>query len=193
MTFTEEIPFATLPTSFGGAKIYGFRENDKEHCAIVFWDIVWKKDVICRVHSSCITGDVFHSQKCDCGQQLEFAMNMISKTSGIIIYLDHEGRGIGLVNKIRAYALQDSWLDTVEANQKLWLPIDDRKYGIVKDILAYLKISSIQLLTNNPDKIYQLQTFWISISKNIPVVMVANTFDEKYLKTKKEKMGHINF
>ena len=158
---------------------------------MVFWDVINKESVLCRIHSSCITWDVFHSLKCDCGDQLDFAMNIISEQSGIVIYLDQEGRNIGLINKIKAYALQDQWLDTVEANEKLWLPVDNRNYDSVVDILNHLNIKSIKLLTNNPDKCSKLADLWINITERVAIQIEANKFNKNYLQTKKDKMDHM--
>ncbi len=181
---------AKLPTKYGLSTIYWFSEKEKEHCYLVFWDLWNKENILCRIHSSCITGDIFHSTKCDCGDQLDYALQAISKEWGILIYLNQEWRDIGLVNKIRAYALQDQWYDTIEANEKLNLPVDNRNYKIVKEILNELQIKSIRLMTNNPDKIEQLQKLWIIITWRIPIIADINIHSEKYLKTKKEKMNH---
>ncbi len=183
---------AKLPTKYGSAYIYWFSDvlHNKEHCCLVFWELDNKDNVLCRIHSSCITWDVFQSLKCDCGEQLDFALKEISKNDGILIYLNQEGRDIGLINKIQAYALQDEWYDTVEANEKLNLPIDNRDYQIVKEILDQLKVKSIKLMTNNPHKINQLENYWIKINEIIPIVVNSNIHNVNYLSTKKEKMKH---
>jgi len=171
--------------------MYWFQEGIKEHCALVFWDITHIKSVLCRVHSSCITGDIFHSLKCDCGEQLHASLKMISQQWGICIYLNQEGRDIGLINKIHAYSLQDLWFDTVEANQKLNLPVDNRNYDIVKVILDHIWVNSVQLITNNPDKVEQVTKLGISVTKTVPIIVWTKPENEEYLTVKREKMRHI--
>ncbi len=185
-----EIIKANLPTKYWNAIIYWFLENQKEHCCLVFWDIQNKENILCRVHSSCLTWDVFHSLKCDCWEQLDYSLKEISKFWWILIYLSQEWRDIGLFKKIEAYSLQDKWLDTIEANEELKLPIDWRNYKIVKEVLESLNIRSIQLMTNNPDKIKQLKECWIKINWIMPVKIDSNNHNEKYLNTKKGKMQH---
>lgn len=185
-----EIVKAKLPTKYWNWILYGFNEWDKEHCCLVFWEIEDKENILCRVHSSCLTWDVFHSLKCDCGEQLEYSLKMIAKNWWILIYLSQEWRGIWLLQKIKAYSLQDEGYDTVEAQEKLGLPIDARNYKIVKNIMDHFHIQSINLITNNPDKIKQLKAYWVKITWRINIKISPNNHNKKYLKTKKEKMWH---
>jgi len=185
---------ATLPTRFGTFTLYGFYDNreGKEHTAIVHGDVEGKSSVPLRVHSECHTGDVWGSLRCDCREQLEAATRYIAgQPCGVVIYLKQEGRGIGLLNKIRAYQLQELGLDTVEANQYLNLPVDARDYRVAAKIIKLLKIRSVMLLTNNPDKIEQLKKARIDVEGRIPIVIPANSHDEGYLEVKKNKMGHL--
>ncbi len=185
---------ASLPTRYGTFTLYGFYDNreGKEHTAIVHGDVEGRESVPLRVHSECHTGDVWGSLRCDCRDQLEAAMRYIAdEPFGVVIYLKQEGRGIGLLNKIRAYQLQDLGLDTVEANQYLDLPVDARDYKVAAKIINLLKIRSVALLTNNPDKIGQLKAEGIEVVDRIPIVMRANPHDKGYLDVKKEKMGHL--
>lgn len=185
---------AKLPTRFGTFTLYGFYDNreGKEHTAIVHGDVEGKKSVPLRVHSECHTGDVWGSLRCDCREQLEAATRYIaSQPCGVVIYLKQEGRGIGLLNKIRAYQLQELGLDTVEANQYLNLPVDARDYRVAAKIIKLLKIRSVMLLTNNPDKIEGLKQAKIDVEGRIPIIIPANSHDEGYLEVKKNKMGHL--
>jgi GTP cyclohydrolase II len=185
---------ANFPTRSGTFTIYGFFDSReaKEHTAIVKGSVEGKERVPLRVHSECHTGDVWGSLRCDCRDQLEFAIDYISKQPfGAIIYLKQEGRGIGLLNKIKAYQLQDLGLDTIEANQYLDLPVDARDYKVATKIMELLKIKSVSLLTNNPDKIDQLRGDGIDIVDRIPVVIEPNRYSRNYLDVKKEKMGHL--
>jgi GTP cyclohydrolase II len=185
---------ATLPTRYGVFTLYGFYDNreGKEHTAIVHGDVEGRESVPLRVHSECHTGDVWGSLRCDCRDQLEAATRFIAgQPCGVVIYLKQEGRGIGLMNKIRAYQLQDLGLDTVEANQYLDLPVDARDYKVAAKIIKLLKIKSVSLLTNNPDKIEQLKAAKISVVGRIPIVIPGNGHDEGYLEVKRRKMGHI--
>jgi GTP cyclohydrolase II len=185
---------STLPTRFGTFTLYGFYDNreGKEHTAIVHGDVEGMERVPLRVHSECHTGDVWGSLRCDCRDQLEAATRYIaSQPFGVVIYLKQEGRGIGLLNKIRAYQLQDLGLDTIEANQYLDLPVDARDYKVAAKIIKLLKIKSVELLTNNPDKIEQLTRAKITVAGRIPIVIPANRHDEGYLEVKKNKMGHL--
>jgi GTP cyclohydrolase II len=185
---------AKLPTRFGAFTLYGFYDNKggKEHTAIVQGEVEGKENVPLRVHSECHTGDVWGSLRCDCREQLEAAMRYIAaQPFGAVIYLKQEGRGIGLLNKIKAYQLQDLGLDTIEANQYLDLPVDARDYKVAAKIIALLKIRSVSLLTNNPDKIGQLKASGIEVVDRIPIVIPANRHDKDYLDVKKTKMGHL--
>jgi len=165
--------------------------DDKHHVALVKGEVAGKPDVLVRVHSECLTGDVFHSLRCDCGEQLESALSMIeTEGEGVLLYLAQEGRGIGLLNKLKAYKLQEEGLDTVEANEKLGLPADLRDYGIGAQILVDLGLSSIRILTNNPKKIRGLEGYGLSVTDQIPIIHAPNPHNEAYLRTKQERMGH---
>jgi 3,4-dihydroxy 2-butanone 4-phosphate synthase / GTP cyclohydrolase II len=184
---------ADLPTEHGVFRIHGFESMiDKEtHLALVCGEIGNGDDVLVRVHSKCLTGDVFHSARCDCGAQLEAALQQIARAGrGVLLYLNQEGRGIGLANKLRAYALQDQGLDTVEANERLGFKADQRDYGIGAQILRSLGIRSMRLLTNNPRKFVGLQGYGLSVSETLPLEIPASATTRKYLKVKKEKLGH---
>ena len=184
---------ADLPTEHGPFRIHGFESMiDKEtHLALVCGDIGEGDDVLVRVHSKCLTGDVFHSARCDCGSQLEAALQQIARAGrGVLLYLNQEGRGIGLANKLRAYALQDQGLDTVEANERLGFKADQRDYGIGAQILRALGVRSMRLLTNNPRKFVGLQGYGLSIAETLPLEIPASDNTRKYLKTKKDKLGH---
>jgi 3,4-dihydroxy 2-butanone 4-phosphate synthase / GTP cyclohydrolase II len=184
---------ADLPTQHGAFRIHGFESMiDKEtHLALVCGDIGKGDDVLVRVHSKCLTGDVFHSARCDCGSQLDAALQQIARAGrGVLLYLNQEGRGIGLANKLRAYALQDQGLDTVEANERLGFKADQRDYGIGAQILRALGIRSMRLLTNNPRKFVGLQGYGLSVSETLPLEIPASATTRKYLKVKKEKLGH---
>ncbi len=184
---------ADLPTEHGPFRIHGYESLiDKEtHLALVCGELGEGDDVLVRVHSKCLTGDVFHSARCDCGEQLEAALKQIARAGrGVLLYLNQEGRGIGLANKLRAYALQDQGLDTVEANERLGFKADQRDYGIGAQILRHLGIRSMRLLTNNPRKFVGLQGYGLSISDTLPLEIDATIHTRKYLKVKKEKLGH---
>lgn len=178
---------ANLPTKFGKFKIQSFKQGEKEHLAI--FHEPYKDTPILRVHSECLTGDALGSLKCDCGDQLAFALKTISKDGGLIIYLRQEGRDIGLLNKVNAYALQDKGLDTVEANHQLGFKDDLRTYEMVEYILKYYKIDKIRLLTNNPKKIEAIKD--VEIIERLPIIIKANRYNEGYLKVKKSQMGHL--
>jgi 3,4-dihydroxy 2-butanone 4-phosphate synthase/GTP cyclohydrolase II len=187
---------ARLPTDIGSAdwRVYAYRNDvdDHEHVAIAYGDLAASDSVLVRMHSKCLTGDVFHSRRCDCGWQLHKAMEAIAAEGrGVIVYLDQEGRGIGLLNKIKAYQLQDLGLDTIEANQYLDMPVDARDYRVAAKIIKLLKIRSVSLMTNNPDKIDQLTAARITVVGRIPIVIPANRHDESYLDVKRSKMGHL--
>ncbi len=180
---------ATLPTQYGTFQIQAFKEGDKEHLAIFTTNINELDAPIVRVHSECLTGDALSSVKCDCGEQLVFAQELIAKEGGMIIYHRQEGRNIGLLNKVNAYALQDTGYDTVAANHQLGFKADERTYEIVEFILKHFKLEKIKLLTNNPAKIDSLPD--IQIVQRIPIKITPNPHNEKYLQTKKEQLGHI--
>ena len=190
----ELVESVKLPTSYGEFELYCFmaKHDHKEHLALVYGDISGKKDVLTRVHSECLTGDVFHSLRCDCGEQLDLAMKRIVENgSGIIVYMRQEGRGIGLANKLHAYHLQEKGVDTVDANVKLGFAPDLREYGIGAQILKSLGVESIRLLTNNPTKLVGLEGHGLVISGREPLVIPGQKYDEAYLKTKKERMEHL--
>lgn len=178
---------AKLPSRFGDFKIQAFKEADKEHL-VIFKEPLGDVPVV-RVHSECLTGDAIGSLKCDCRDQLEFALNEIEKYQGMVIYLRQEGRDIGLLNKVNAYALQDVGLDTVEANHQLGFSADERTYEVVEYILEYFGIKKIKLLTNNPKKIESLKG--VEIVERLPIITCPNKYNEEYLKVKKSKMGHL--
>jgi 3,4-dihydroxy 2-butanone 4-phosphate synthase/GTP cyclohydrolase II len=189
----ERVVATKLPTAFGEFSAVGYRSlvDEKHHVAMVKGEVSGEQDVLVRVHSECLTGDVFHSLRCDCGEQLEAAMAIIEREGrGVLLYLSQEGRGIGLLNKLRAYKLQEGGLDTVDANLKLGLPADLRDYGIGAQILVDLGLTSIRILTNNPKKIHGLEGYGLSVAEQVPIQSVPNPHNEEYLRAKKEKMGH---
>jgi 3,4-dihydroxy 2-butanone 4-phosphate synthase/GTP cyclohydrolase II len=189
----ERVVATVMPTAFGEFNAVGYRSlvDNKHHVAMVKGDVEGKADVLVRVHSECLTGDVFHSLRCDCGEQLESALAMIEREGcGVLLYLSQEGRGIGLLNKLKAYKLQEGGLDTVDANLELGLPADLRDYGIGAQILTDLGLSSIRILTNNPKKIVGLEGYGLSVSAQIPIQSVPNPHNESYLRAKRERMGH---
>jgi 3,4-dihydroxy 2-butanone 4-phosphate synthase / GTP cyclohydrolase II len=187
------VAVANLPTSYGHFRIHGFESviDGETHVALVAGDIGDGEGVMVRVHSKCLTGDVFHSERCDCGGQRDAAMQRIgAEGRGVLVYLNQEGRGIGLVNKIRAYELQDQGLDTVEANEKLGFKADQRDYGIGVQILRTLGVRSMRLLSNNPRKMVAIEGYGLSVLEWVPLEVPASEHTRKYLKTKKDKLGH---
>ncbi|OIP55226.1 MAG: GTP cyclohydrolase II [Helicobacteraceae bacterium CG2_30_36_10] len=178
---------ANLPSKYGDFKVKAFKEGHKEHL-VIYTDNLDETPIV-RVHSECLTGDALGSLKCDCGDQLEYALKLASKTKGMVIYLRQEGRNIGLLNKINAYALQDQGYNTVEANHQLGFRADERTYEMVTTILHHFNIHKIKLLTNNPDKINSISD--IEIVERIPIIMESNKYNEAYLATKKDEMGHL--
>ncbi len=189
----ERVVATKLPTTFGDFVAVGYRSlvDNKHHVALVKGEVDGVDDVLVRVHSECLTGDVFHSLRCDCGEQLESALAMIeAEGRGVLLYLSQEGRGIGLLNKLRAYKLQEEGLDTVDANLQLGLPADLRDYGIGAQILVDLGLTSIRILTNNPKKISGLAGYGLSVADQVPIEHASNPHNEAYLRTKAEKLGH---
>jgi 3,4-dihydroxy 2-butanone 4-phosphate synthase/GTP cyclohydrolase II len=185
---------AKLPTEFGDFRVVAYANDvdGREHVALVKGEVAGRQDVLVRMHSECLTGDVFHSHRCDCGQQLHASLGRIDEEGqGVLVYMKQEGRGIGLMNKIRAYQLQEKGVDTVEANEMLGFPADLRDYGIGVQVLLDLGIKSMRLMTNNPKKIIGLQGYGLSVSEQVPITVKANRHNASYLKAKREKMGHM--
>lgn len=183
-----------LPTRFGEFRIHAFQDDEtgKEHIALTMGELAEGGPVLARIHSECLTGDGFGSLRCDCGPQLDAAMREVAKAGrGVILYLRQEGRGIGLVNKIRAYALQDAGADTVEANEQLGFDADLREYTMCEDMLRHLGVCSVRLMTNNPKKVEALQAHGVTVVERVPLVTGLNPENEGYMQTKTDKMGHM--
>jgi 3,4-dihydroxy 2-butanone 4-phosphate synthase/GTP cyclohydrolase II len=192
--FVTHLQSTRLPTEFGEFEIHLYKDdlNNKEHVAVTKGKIDSDKAILTRVHSECLTGDIFQSQRCDCGPQLAEAMRMVEKEGcGIILYMKQEGRGIGLENKLKAYNIQDQGVDTVEANIRLGFPPDLRDYGVGAQILLDLGVRKMRLITNNPTKVVGLEGYGLEIAERVPIVITANKHNEGYLKTKAQKMGHL--
>ncbi len=190
----ERIEVVHLPTEFGDFELYLYRSkiDNQHHLALVYGDVAGKSGVLVRVHSECLTGDVFGSRRCDCGPQLHSAMRQVAEEGrGVVVYMRQEGRGIGLVPKIKAYKLQEQGYDTVEANQKLGFGMDLREYGLGAQILADLGLKTIRLLTNNPRKVVGLEGYGLEIVEQVPIKVKANPHNLRYLNTKREKLGHL--
>ncbi|MEM6395530.1 MAG: GTP cyclohydrolase II [Bacteroidota bacterium] len=185
---------AVLPTPYGDLRMIAYSQNEGEyapHLALAHPDLDPNSEVVVRIHSECITGDLFGSQRCDCGAQLDFALKAVAEKKGVVIYLRQEGRGIGIINKLKAYQLQDQGLDTIEANLHLGLEIDARHYDIAQQMLVDLGISRIQLLTNNPEKIHAFDEGPIELVRRLPIVIDPTSDSAAYLDTKKQSMGHL--
>ena len=193
-SLVHQVASARLPTDFGEFQLVGFRNDvdDREHVALVFGDVADGEDVLVRMHSKCLTGDTFHSQRCDCRWQLHTAMEMVAAAGrGVIVYLDQEGRGIGLLNKLKAYELQDHGADTVEANEALGFAPDLRNYGIGAQILRSLGLTSIRPITNNPRKLVGLEGYGLRIGERVPINAPSTQENAEYLETKRAKLGHL--
>ena len=190
----QHITSCRLPTEHGTYQMHGYQDSrtGQEHIALVMGDITTPEPVLSRVHSECLTGDALFSQKCDCGPQLQAAMRAVqAEGRGVIVYLRQEGRGIGLINKIRAYALQDQGMDTVEANLALGLPVDARDFSIAKHIFDHLGVASVRLLTNNPEKLQTMRDSGINIAERLPLLVGRNPENQNYLDTKAGKLKHM--
>ena len=193
-TLVERAGESLLPTKHGDFRAYGFKSSidSDEHIALVMGEIKEDEPILVRVHSECVTGDAFGSLRCDCGEQVDLALQQIAKEgTGVFLYMRQEGRGVGLHNKLRAYALQDTGMDTVEANQKIGFPPDLRDYGVGAQILVDLGVRKAKLLTNNPRKIVGIDAYGLEIVERVPIVVPPNDFNRRYLETKRDKMGHL--
>ncbi|WP_343664829.1 GTP cyclohydrolase II [Chryseobacterium mucoviscidosis] len=185
---------SNIPTDFGMFTVYAFSEHEEDwnpHLVWVAENTDFSKTVNVRFHSECITGEIFHSKKCECGQQLDAAMKYMSENGGMIIYLRQEGRNIGIINKLRAYALQEKGFDTVEANLKLGLPADGRNFDVAVEMLKILNVKEINLLTNNPDKLKSLENSGVILNHRVPLEIESNEVNESYLSKKKDYFGHL--
>ncbi len=190
----QKVAEAKLPTPYGNFKVIAYKSSTDpaEHLAMVMGDVSTGEPVLVRVHSQCLTGDVFHSMRCDCGEQIEIAMKRIAEEGrGVVLYMRQEGRGIGIHNKIKAYALQDKGLDTVEANISLGFKADERDYGVGAQILADLGVRNMRLMTNNPKKMSGLASYGLTITEQLPITTKPNEHNRRYLQTKRDKMGHL--
>ncbi len=191
---TQSTESCALPTQWGEFRLYAFEdiENDKVHLALVLGELDTQNSVLTRIHSECLTGDTLFSQRCDCGSHLQQAMKQVSEEgSGLVLYLRQEGRGIGLLNKIRAYQLQEEGADTVEANESLGFDSDMRDYSICEPMFAYFGVTQVRLLTNNPRKVSALESMQIKVAERLPIHTGQNPHNEHYLKTKAGKLGHM--
>lgn len=185
---------SNVPTQFGEFRMMAFSEDDKNwmpHMALIAKDTDLEKPTNVRIHSECITGEVFHSKKCECGEQLDAAMKFMQENGGIILYLRQEGRNIGIINKLKAYALQEKGLDTVQANLQLGLPADDRDFSVAIDMLEQIGVKSVNLMTNNPEKIKFIKDSNIAYNSRIPLQIKSNEASASYLKTKRDYFGHL--
>lgn len=185
---------SNVPTQFGEFRMMAFSEDDKNwmpHMALIAKNTDLEKPTNVRIHSECITGEVFHSKKCECGEQLDAAMKFMQENGGIILYLRQEGRNIGIINKLKAYALQEKGLDTVQANLQLGLPADDRDFSVAIDMLEQIGVKSVNLMTNNPEKIQFIKDSNIAYNSRIPLQIKSNEASASYLKTKRDYFGHL--
>lgn len=189
--FFEKSAIANLPSKYGHFKIRAYKEGCQEHLAVFTEDFDSVESPLVRIHSQCLTGDTFGSIKCDCNNQLHKALELIAKEGGLIIYHAQEGRNIGLLNKLNAYALQDQGRNTIEANIELGFAPDQRTYDVVREVFNDFKLTKIRLLTNNPAKVLAVEGLNVEITERIPVIIDPNPYNEGYLKTKKERMGHM--
>ncbi|QDF28940.1 GTP cyclohydrolase II [Halarcobacter anaerophilus] len=187
----EKSNIANLPTRYGKFKIRAYKQDHQEHLAIMSQDFETLAAPYVRIHSECLTGDTLGSLKCDCQNQLDLALKFIAQNGGLVIYHRQEGRNIGLLNKVNAYALQDQGRNTIEANLELGFGEDDRDYGIVEEIFKDLNIKKLKLITNNPEKIKYVESLGVEIVERIPAITKSNKYNENYINTKKEKMGHM--